>query len=378
MKKITTIFKSTVVKTALLLTVLFLPLAAVTNDTAAGTVLLSTNTKMSFSNWANVQYTRYGTNNWSQVLAAIYGFTNSYGSNYKGTYTNFPSQEFFAKYSLLNEGNIATVYNLSFRVESITNYDGKLPHDPSVSPWILDTTTTNQASPVSILGSPLATPGVTETRTTNIGEDGAFHFAIRIKSPSNAINGTGYRIFVTNKISTNHGPYKGSNNYVYGGSRIMTNVFEYKVKAPDLRVWKTVSVTNPAYAANKHSATALVPGSRVTYTIHYTNRGDASALGLNFEEYLPNLVATAGTRYVDYVVGSMTGTGVTSVGQGYVFSTSVLISENKGSTFPAALSTKTANSGVVNTTVDALKIGFGATGLEAKKGGTVQYSVIVR
>ena len=61
---------------------------AYSNITRAGSTLFSTNSFVVFSNYANLLYTNMGTNNWSALVAAIYGFTNTAGSNYLGSYTN--------------------------------------------------------------------------------------------------------------------------------------------------------------------------------------------------------------------------------------------------------------------------------------------------
>jgi len=340
-------------------------------DTRAGTAIYSTNTTLIFSNWANVLYTNYGTNDLSEIVKAIYGFTNI-GSNFMGSiFTNYPSQEQFYYFGWTNEGNTNVDFNFTFAKEIISNYDGI---EPVGGDWTVAVTKKDDMS------NNFFTSAFPAIAVSNVAEDSGIDFYIRILSPTTAVNATGYRIRLTNYFNDpeSNGIYRGTNDWYYGGTNYFTSTFDYVIKAPDMKVYKTMEITNiTGVTGTTINATSIIPGSVITYTIHYTNKGDAEAAGLFFTEYLPNLQSAGGVRYVDYISGSLSFSGdpvLTPVGNVW-YNTNV----GGGGTFVSHGSyDPTANSGAVNTNVDAFQFRFSGTGLAEKKGGKIIYKVQVR
>lgn len=356
-------------KVLVLLTFLSSSLLADLRDTAAGTLLFSTNTKMIFSNNAGFVYTNFGTNNLSDIVKAIYGFTNM-GSTYVGTTTtNFPNQPAWYYYNWTNEGNTNVTYNLDFVSTIITNYDGLAPADSSGT-WTVEINSLADSN-ANLFGS--AFPA---SATTNIGDDDGFGYYVKIAPPVDAINGTGYKLYLTNQFTDplGNGAYTGTNAFAYGGSNFFADEIDFVIKAPDLKVYKSMAVTNQTGVSGTGiDEQSVIPGSIITYTIHYTNKGDAAAEGLFFEEYLPNLL-TESVRYVDYVPGSMVYTGTPAL----TLAGNTFYSTDAGSSFVDHTTlSPSADEGIVNTSIDAFRWQFTGS-LAAKRGGTITYKVVVR
>lgn len=325
-------------------------------DTPAGTMLISTNTTMVYSNIANWVYTNHATNSFTNMVQAIYGFTNA-GFTYVGSTTsNFPGQNAYYKYVFTNEGNTNYDFSFTFATNWISNYDALLP---VVGDWTIDFTTLADSNSTMM--------AFNDSWSTNMSEDAGIGFHLRIIPPVDAVNGTGIDFAVTNSITDplNNGIYGSTNAYTYGGTNLFNDEISFRITAPDVKLWKAISVTNPGYPGNNKPDDAVVPGSIITYTINYTNKGDADALGIYFSEFVPN---DGVNNYVGFFVDSFSGTGTAPSDTNYT--------DNYGTTF--SISTPTASEGVTDPNIDGFKLEFGSGGLTAHSGGTVSYKVVVK
>lgn len=315
-----------------LFALVFLTAGLSAKGTSAGSLIISTNAWVTYSNTAATP-TGYATNTTnaaiSNLVLAVFGFSN-YSVQY-ATNTNsvVAGNTYFYPLWLSNNGNT----NASVLLSAGSNQTGSFG-----SPWVMSWVDSNSNALAS--------------QTASMAADVEFRYLVKVVVDPAADDGSTMSIIVTNAISdaaaaTRTFRYDSpSNGMWYGGTNFETNVINLKVGGPKLIIAKSYSVTNYALANND-----VVPGSFITYTISYTNIGSGSAANVVIDDRIDNAlvqysIATAVGGTVDFYNGAWGYAG------------------------------DTATTASINANVQGLRFALGT--IASAGSGTVTYRVVVR
>jgi len=302
--------------------------AADPGATAAGTALYSTNTVITFTNSAGGSFQAAGEAS-TQTVLSIYGFENF--SPLQISYTN----DMIAAGAVLYFTNVFTNYantNSVFNFSSASVFSGTFG-----SPWTVE----------------LLDASLTPAASASVAKDSEYKLITRVTIDAAAQNNALGQISITNAILTpeeisRQASYSSTNGFAYGGVQMWNDLITIRVGGPVIAAVKTVSITNQAGGAGI-GANDLVPGAVITYSITYTNTGNAAAYNVSFTEALSTVLA-------GFQTGSVSGADV------YDYS----IAGTWGQT-PAA---------GYDQTIDGIR--FTVNSIAAGTGGTVTYKIVLR
>ena len=288
-------------------------------DIPAGTII----TSEGYENYLNYKDAAFN------PKATIYGTTIEatvlpiYGLSGPGTpddqYTE-PSAAVYYVYQIFNEGNETDTYSLS---TSSATYNGVYGDD-----WTFEIIRDDNNNGDWEDDTDTVTDEVTLT------EDGSAYFFLKVTPSSNAQDASWGEVTVTATTSaTPAGEYTGANANTYGGPSYVQDTARTNINAPIMVMTRVATVDAPIsgspgyYLGGSHDP---VPGAVITYTITYTNEGNADASSVIIKEKIPvfgtteaghvNLTARMGSGDIDNVsISAPQSTATTTEGYWFVY-----------------------------------------------------------
>lgn len=208
----------------------------------------------------------------NQTVGSEYGLSGP-GSPADNTVT--PGDVVYHYYAVTNEGNANDTYTLR---HIYSQYAG-------ASGWVVEAW--ESGSRIVTLEAGTST---SEARSVAEDADKTFYYKVIVPSSvSQAPNGSYVTVVTTVETSsTPKGQYTGGNALTYGGASSVTDPVTDTVAAPILTLTRTSTVDSPTAAAGYtgtiHDA---VPGAVITFTLTYSNTGNASAESVILVDKVP-------------------------------------------------------------------------------------------
>ena len=266
-----------------------------TGDVPSGTIITSEGYEnyLDYKDAAfNPKATIYGDTIEATVLA-IYGLS---GPGTPVDQFTEPSVAVYYTYQIFNEGNESDTYSLS---TSSATYNGSYG-----DAWTFNIIRDDDQDGV-------ANDSDTITDEVTISEDGSAYFFVKVTPSSNAGDGSWGEVTVTSTTSaTPNGQYTGANANIYGGPAYVDDTSRTNIDAPSL-VMSTSTLVDAPNTYTGGGANEAVPGAVITYTITYTNEGNAEGRDAIIKQKIP-LFGTSEAGHVN-VTGTKTGDDLANV-----------------------------------------------------------------